>query len=71
MSIKDFKTNWIYVILLILILIALIPYIVTFDGGLSTDNSVWGEFGSYLSGVSALLNVIVFYLTNSIDTFYR
>ena len=45
----------------IVILSGIIPYLFTFRGThLSTANEDWGQFGSYLMGIAAMLNVGVF-----------
>ncbi|MCK9411986.1 MAG: YebO family protein [Prolixibacteraceae bacterium] len=43
------------------ILFISIPYILKFGGsGFSNSTTVWGEYGSYISGVTSILNLIAF-----------
>ena len=57
---KNRKVIQVVGLLLVVISIILIPYFYIFNGGLSSTHSFWADFGSYLSGVAAILNVIVF-----------
>lgn len=65
------KIKQISYILIVVLLIVMTPYFITFNGGLSPKSETWANFGNYVSGISSLLNVIVFiYLTiiiHSID----
>jgi len=47
-------------ILTAVIVITLLPYLIIFNNGFSYENQDWSAFGNYLSGISALLNVLVF-----------
>jgi hypothetical protein len=51
----DINNNW-----NIFLTIYLFPYLIIFRGGFSNEMQDWSNFGTYLSGISSLLNVIVF-----------
>jgi len=61
------------IVILVLILVGFwISYICRFSGGLSSDQSIWAEFGDYFNGVVspifAAINICIFwYLTVVID----
>jgi len=48
----NFLKSWRFWLLVsLLLLVGIGPYIFIFHGGLSTESSEWGNFGSYLSGI--------------------
>ena len=52
-------------IAIIVLILLLTPYILMFKNhSLSTDTNEWGSFGSYLSGIISVMNLIIFiYIT--------
>lgn len=53
--------KWILIIIgIAFLIICLFPYFIIFQGGFSDKAQDWSNFGKYLSGISSLLNVIVF-----------
>lgn len=59
-------------VVVFLLLASLALYCIVFDGGLSTKNGDWGNFGDFIGGISMLLltglNVLIFYqLTKQVE----
>lgn len=48
---KILENKRVYIVMLIILVSPLLIYLYRFSGGISTNHSRWGEFGSYLSGV--------------------
>lgn len=48
---KILEDKRVYIVVLIILVSPLLIYLYRFSGGISTNHSRWGEFGSYLSGV--------------------
>lgn len=68
------KNTKLYIILVITIVLAIgiLPFISTFNGfAISKSITDWGSFGSYLSGIFGVLNIMVFiyitYLISNLD----
>jgi hypothetical protein len=49
------KSSWLLLIICIISVVMVYQYRKTFSGGMSTDSSDWGNFGSYLGAITGLL----------------
>lgn len=57
---KSYKSKYI-AILIIIFIAGFVPFLrIFYNSSLSTSISDWGSFGSYLSGVIAIINIVIF-----------
>lgn len=69
---NEMKTNWIWVLIVIIYLIILSLYFAVFHGSLSAISQDWASFGNYVSGtltpILTAINIWVFIkLTKAVD----
>ena len=54
----------IWILVAIMAISPFILYVYYFCGGISTEHKLWSEFGDYIAGIAAVLNLIAFIVFN-------